>query len=51
MAFGLGQDINATQECAATGEFPDIRLKTWVDGNTPWARHPLLPPTRDGSWC
>lgn len=26
MVFGLGQDINATSECAVTTEYPNIRF-------------------------
>jgi len=36
MAFGLGQDINATAECAATGNFPLIRHSTF-SSKIPWA--------------
>ena len=35
MAFGLGQDINATEECAATGGYPNIRFVTFT-AHTPW---------------
>lgn len=36
MAFGLGQDINATLECPATAGFPHIRHTTF-SSNIPWA--------------
>lgn len=36
MAFGLGQDINATHECPATAAFPNIRLMTF-SSHKPWA--------------
>lgn len=36
MAFGLGQDINATLECAAASDFPHIRHTTFSSG-IPWA--------------
>lgn len=36
MVFGLGQDINATAECAATAEFDTIRHMTFVGGTRAW---------------
>lgn len=36
MAFGLGQDMNHTAECAATGQFPTIRFTTFTS-NLPWS--------------
>jgi sialate O-acetylesterase len=36
MCVGLGQDINATAECAAADAFPHIRLMTFT-ANKPWA--------------
>jgi hypothetical protein len=30
MAFGLGQDMNATAECAAAGDYPLIRFTDFV---------------------
>jgi hypothetical protein len=35
MAFGLGQDINASAECAITGDYPNIRFTTFV-GDKQW---------------
>ena len=37
MAFGLGQDINASLECPATAAFPNIRLTTF-SSHLPWQR-------------
>ena len=36
MAFGLGQDINASLECPATANFPHIRHTTF-SSHIPWA--------------
>eukprot|EP00750_Incisomonas_marina_P031081 INCI7703.4.p1 GENE.INCI7703.4~~INCI7703.4.p1 ORF type:complete len:615 (+),score=67.28 INCI7703.4:127-1971(+) len=35
MAFGLGQDINASAECLATANFPGIRFQT-LSPRVPW---------------
>jgi hypothetical protein len=35
MAFGLGQDINASLECPATADFPHIRHTTF-SSHIPW---------------
>ena len=37
MVFGLGQDMNATAECAAAEHFPNIRLMDFV-AHRPWVR-------------
>lgn len=36
MQFGLGGDINATEECAETNSYPNIRVMTFTQGQ-PWS--------------